>query len=136
MITLMKISIIADTILPFMAIIQAARTLVISKVLYRALLTNKSKLEEQGLLFLIAKDKMMVAFVSNMIITLVGFANILLLTWSISRIHAGWAAYSTRWIEFTAVLFHAIMFAIAQLVFSMFRQSRFKLFTKITKNTV
>lgn len=128
---MMKISITIDTFLPLFAMIQAGRALLISRVRYDYLLSNKAMLEEQGLLFLITDDKMRIVFISNFIVWLIAIANFILFIWSISRIDNNWAPYGTKLIEFTAVLFHFIMFLIPQLIYSLFSQSKFKLLNKV-----
>jgi hypothetical protein len=128
---LSKISILTNTLLPMFACWRLCFAVYYSYLLQSKLYAAKDQLQRQGLLYLLAPDKTLLQRIARIIMILLIVANFLLCTWSISRIISSWAAYSTLWIETTAVLFHFIMAVIAQFVYMIYKQSDLSFLNRI-----
>lgn len=120
---LSKISIVINTALPIFACCQLCFAVYYSCLLQSKLYAVEDKLQQYGLLYLLAEDKILLQKRARTIMKLLIACNFLLVTWSASRILSHWAAYSTIWIEATAVMFHFIMALVAQFIFLIYRQS-------------
>lgn len=131
MITIMQVSIIIDTILPFLAILQSLKSILLLRVIYDNISFKRINTEDEPLVFLLSNKKKLTAIIIGLIISLFAIANLILLTWSISRIENAWAGYSTRWIEFTAVFFHLIMYSISCLLVAVFNRNSFEFINRI-----
>lgn len=123
----MKVTIIINTLLPMLGLIQCMRAISASSILYEKVKANKIKLQEQGLIFLLSEDKQFLMWVAKCVITLIAVANGLLFTWSVSRISDNFAPYATGFIKYTAIIFHLTMFLISHFVYLIYSRSDFKI---------
>lgn len=130
----MKYLIILDGIFSLLACFQLFRALAKSHVLEAKLNANSDKLEQRGLIYLLAEDKILLQLLARIIMWLLIIANFFLFTWSLSRMFNNFAPYATGWITYTAVIFHFIMFLIAHFMWMIYNGSNlsfFKIFKKM-----
>lgn len=120
----MKIIIIINAIIPLLACIQSCRVLIMSYSIDRYLKTRSIHYD-------LAEEKIGYEKAGRIYIMLVLASNTILLLWNVSRMVNNFAPYATKFITVTSVLFSIILFAKAQLILMLFKNSNLKLFKKL-----